>query len=132
MEETQETVSIPGLGISSERGNNPLQDSCLGNPLDRGSWQATVHGVAKSQTQLSTHTLSAVLNMTHGVVGGSLAICPLVTRGFGEGKESPQELGGQLSEGGGKRPPSRAPGSPGAGVGTATRRAVPAGTLSSR
>ena len=34
---------------------NPLQYSCLGNPMDRGAWQATVHGVAKSQTQLSTH-----------------------------------------------------------------------------
>ena len=34
---------------------NPLQYSCLGNPMDRGAWQATVHGVAKSQTQLSMH-----------------------------------------------------------------------------
>ena len=33
-----------------------LQYSCLGNPMDRGVWWATVHGVAKSQTQLSTHT----------------------------------------------------------------------------
>ena len=32
---------------------NPLQHSCLGNPMERGVWQATVHGVAKSQTQLS-------------------------------------------------------------------------------
>ena len=34
---------------------NPLQYSCLGNPMDRGAWQATVHEVAKSQTQLSMH-----------------------------------------------------------------------------
>ena len=46
--------SIPGSGRSSGEGNgNPLQYSCLENPLERGAWQATVHGVAKSQTQLS-------------------------------------------------------------------------------
>ena len=42
---------------SSGVGNgNPLQDSCLENSMDRGAWQATVHGVPKSQTQLSPHT----------------------------------------------------------------------------
>ena len=46
--------SIPGSGRFTEGGNgNPLQYSCLGNPMDRGAWQATVHGVTKSQTQLS-------------------------------------------------------------------------------
>ena len=35
---------------------NPLQCSRLGNPMDRGAWWATVHGVAKIQTELSTHT----------------------------------------------------------------------------
>ena len=46
--------SIPGLGRLSREGNgNPLQYSCLENPMDRGAWQATVHGVAKSRTQLS-------------------------------------------------------------------------------
>ena len=45
---------IPGLGRSPGEGNgNPLQYSCLENPMDRGAWQATVHGVAKSQTWLS-------------------------------------------------------------------------------
>ena len=39
---------ILGLGRSSGEGNgNPLQYSCLGNPMDRGAWQATVHGVTK-------------------------------------------------------------------------------------
>ena len=39
--------SIPGSGRSPGLGNvNPLQD-CLGNPMDRGAWRATVHGVAK-------------------------------------------------------------------------------------
>ena len=41
----------PGLGRSPGEGNgNPLQYSCLENPMDRGAWQATVHGVAKSWT----------------------------------------------------------------------------------
>ena len=43
--------SIPGLGRSPGEGNgNPLQYSCLENPMDGGAWQATVHGVAKSET----------------------------------------------------------------------------------
>ena len=45
---------IPGQGRSPGVGNgNSLQYSCLENSMDRGAWQATVHGVAKSQTQLS-------------------------------------------------------------------------------
>ena len=44
---------IPGLGRPPEGGHgNPLQYSCLENLMDRGAWQATVHRVAKSQTQL--------------------------------------------------------------------------------
>ena len=40
--------TIPGLGRSSGEGNgNPLQYSCLGNPMDRGGWCVIVHGVAK-------------------------------------------------------------------------------------
>ena len=43
--------SIPGLGRSPEEGNgNPLQYSCLEKPIEKGAWQATVHGVAKGQT----------------------------------------------------------------------------------
>ena len=46
--------SIPGLGRSPGEGNgNSIQYSCLGNPKDRGAWWATVHEVAKSQTQPS-------------------------------------------------------------------------------
>ena len=49
--------SIPGLGRSPGEGNgNPLQYSCLENLMDRGVWQATVHGVTKSQTRLSDFT----------------------------------------------------------------------------
>ena len=51
--------SFPGLGRSQAEGNgNPLQYSCLENPMDRGAWEATVHGVAKSRTQLSNFTLT--------------------------------------------------------------------------
>ena len=46
--------SVPGLGSSPGEGNgNSLQYACLGNPMDRGVWRATVHGVIKSQTRLS-------------------------------------------------------------------------------
>ena len=45
--------SIPGSGRSpGERKDYPLQYSCLKNPMDRGAWQATVHGVAKSRKRL--------------------------------------------------------------------------------
>ena len=46
--------SIPGLERSpGERNGNPLQYSCLENPMDGGAWLATVHGVAGGQTRLS-------------------------------------------------------------------------------
>ena len=52
MQETRvqfESGRHPGKG-----NGNPLQYSCLENPMDKGAWQAPAHGVAKSQTQLST------------------------------------------------------------------------------
>ena len=49
--------SIPGSGRSPGEGNgNPLQYSCLENPMDKGAWWATVPGVAKSRTGLSDFT----------------------------------------------------------------------------
>ena len=51
---TGDPCLIPGSGRSSGEGNgNPLQYSCLENFMDRGAWQATVHGVTKSWTQMS-------------------------------------------------------------------------------
>ena len=58
--EVGDAGSIPGLGRSPGGGHgNPLQCSCLENPMDRGAWWATVHGVTKSRTclkQLSMHS----------------------------------------------------------------------------
>ena len=52
--DVRDTDSIPGSGRSRGEGHgNPLQYSCLQNPMDRGARQATVHGVAKSRTLLS-------------------------------------------------------------------------------
>ena len=54
---------VPGLGSSFGEGNGtPLQYSCLENPIDRGARQATVHGIAKSQTQLSKWHTHRVLD----------------------------------------------------------------------
>ena len=51
MQETQETGLIPGVGRSPGEGNgNPLQYSCLENPMDGGARWVTVHGVAESHT----------------------------------------------------------------------------------
>ena len=48
---------LPGLERFPGEGNgNPLQYSCLQNPMDRATWRAAVHGVAKSQTELGHHT----------------------------------------------------------------------------
>jgi len=49
--DTGDVGSVPGLGRSSGVGNsNPLQFSCLKNPMDRGTWQVTVHGVTEHWT----------------------------------------------------------------------------------
>ena len=60
-EAAEDVGSVPELGRCPGGGNsNPLQYSCPGNPTDRGAWQATFHGVAKSQSRLNdyecTHT----------------------------------------------------------------------------
>ena len=53
--------SIPGLGRSPGEGNgNPLQYSCLENPMDGGAWWATVHGITKSRTRLSDFTFTSL------------------------------------------------------------------------
>ena len=56
--------SIPGLGRSPGEGNgNPLQYSCLENPMDGGAWWAAVYGVSQSQTQLKRLSSSSILKI---------------------------------------------------------------------
>ena len=54
--------SIPGSGRSPGEGNgNPLQYSCLENPMDGEAWWTTIHGVTKSRTQLSNFTFKGTV-----------------------------------------------------------------------
>ena len=70
--------SIPGLGRSPGEGNgNPLQYSCLENPMDRGAWWATVHGVAKSRTRLSDFS-SSLLVETDNTLCVCVCVCVCV------------------------------------------------------
>ena len=65
--DARDKSSIPGSGRSPGEGNgNPLQYSCLKNPMARGAWWATVHGVAKSQTGLrDTNTFTIHIHKLH-------------------------------------------------------------------
>ena len=57
--DTGDVGSLPGLGRSFGEGNgNPLQYSCLENPMDRGAWWVTVYGVTKSRMQLKHKVIS--------------------------------------------------------------------------
>ena len=54
--DVRDTGLIPGSGRSSGEGNGyPLQYSCLGNPMDRGAWQATVHGITKESDTIEVN-----------------------------------------------------------------------------
>ena len=62
--DARDTDLTPGWGRSPGGGSdNPLQYSCLGNPMDRGDWWATVHGVAKSQTGLSNQMHTSYIKL---------------------------------------------------------------------
>ena len=59
---------IPGSGRSPGEGHgNPLQYSCLGNPVDGGAWWATVHGVTEGWMRLGTHRVSHARKCSLGV-----------------------------------------------------------------
>ena len=61
-EDPRDVGSIPGLGRSPGEGHgNPLQYSCLENPMDRGTWQARVHRVARSQIQLKRLSMQRII-----------------------------------------------------------------------
>ena len=65
---TGDVGSIPGLGRFPRGGHgNPLQYSCLKNPMDRGAWRATVHGVAKSRTWLERLSMHACTEAVTGL-----------------------------------------------------------------
>ena len=64
--DTRDAGLNPGWGRAPGKGNdNPLQDSCLENYIDRGAWWATVPGVLKSGTRLSTHEHTCASTHTH-------------------------------------------------------------------
>ena len=70
--------SIPGSRRSPGEGNgNPLQYYCLENPMDRGAWQATVHRVAKSRTQLSDFTFTTLEELTDAEAEASIVWPPI-------------------------------------------------------
>ena len=61
--DTGDVGSILGSGRSPRGGNdNPLQYSCLGNPMDRGTWWATVYGVTESDMTEHTHMYSHIIS----------------------------------------------------------------------
>ena len=93
MQEPQETGLISRSRRSSGGGNgNPLQCSCLENPMDRGTWQATVPGVAKSRTRPSNRAHSHFLSLPH-----PRSFLSLVLGEMGEdGEVSMQDLLGDL------------------------------------
>ena len=67
-------MQVRALEIPWRRAGNLLHYSCLENPMDRGAWQATVHGVAKSQTQLkrlSMHAYVCIFGLTAQHMGSS-------------------------------------------------------------
>ena len=73
--DTGDEGSIPGSGRSPEGGDdNLVQYSCLENPMDRGAWQATIRGVAKSQKQLREFhfTSYSSVQFSRSVVSNSL------------------------------------------------------------
>ena len=77
-----DTSLIPVLGRSPGGGHdNPLQYSCLENPMDRGAWQVSVHRVAKSWIRLSTHTCLCVFVKGLELKKIELSIVPEVNNG---------------------------------------------------
>ena len=74
--------SIPGSGTFPGEGNgNPLQYSCLENPMDRGAWWATVHGVAKRRTRLSDFTFTFFQVLVPDAVASPLSLLDMKIQG---------------------------------------------------
>ena len=82
---TGDSSLIPGSGRFLGGGNgSPLQYSCLGNPMDREAWWVTFHGVAKSQTRLSTlaHMSFSSWSQKDGNLSASLSLSFLILKGI--------------------------------------------------
>ena len=90
--------SIPGLGGTPGEGNgNPLQYTCLENPMDGGSWQPIVHGVAKSPTQLNDFTFTFRCHVVEKICQGEDNDKTCRTISYGKVKE--EKFGKQNEKG---------------------------------
>ena len=79
---------IPGLGRSlEERNGNPLQYSCLGNPMDRGAWRAAIHGVTKSWTQWLNNNYILIVNRAKASLNLGKILVPEIFIYIAEGRE---------------------------------------------
>ena len=82
--DTRDAGSIPGSGRSPGVGNgNPLHYYCLQNPMDKGAWQTTVHGVTKEldmteHTHTHTHTYILILKLGCPFFDAELFVCLLI------------------------------------------------------
>ena len=105
----RDVCSSPGSGRFPGEGNgNPLQYSCLENPMDGGAWWATVHGVAKSRTRLSDFTSLELVNLAFKECLGLCRRCEVslsrskgprtrpgpAVKAFDSGKAQPSSPGG--------------------------------------
>ena len=97
--------SIPGSGRSTGEGNgNPLQYYCLENPMNRGAWLATVHGVTKSRTRLSdlTFTLGGFSVLCKSIWASQVALVVKNSpASAGDMRDMGSTLGSGRSSGGG-------------------------------
>ena len=76
---------IPGSGRSPGGGHgNPLQYSCLENPIDRGAWQATIHGAMKSWTRLTTNSFSFAASLVAQLVKNPPAMQETQVKSLGQ------------------------------------------------
>ena len=86
--DVRDVDSVPGLGRSPGGGHgNPLQNPCPENPMDRGAWRATAHGVAKNQTWLKR------LSTTHIFILATLIFNPYEVTAFIQTTQDSQGMG---------------------------------------
>ena len=96
--DTRDVGLIPGPRRSGKGNDNPLHYSCLENPMDRRAWWATVHGVAKSQTQLSNWTTTTDAEVEAPVFWPPDAKSWFIGKDLNAGKEWGQEEKGATED----------------------------------